>query len=875
MKDQMKSKYLKNLPKRVLGLALMLVIWAPALAIARPVRQAEKSQVPAQKVNALPPTQYIPSHDYDTRNISIDLHFDWEKEQAIGTATITFAPLVVNLRSIELDAANMTFNSVKLTTGSALHFESDATRQKLRVDLDRGYQPADVISIVIDYHTNGHAKGSGLQGFGKGLTYIKPGPDDLFKRRQIWSQGETEFNHYWFPCYDHPNDFATTELTATVEKPYMVISNGKLINVKNNPDGTRTFHWKIEASHASYLTSIVVGEFTPIEQNYADIPVISYVYPDEVEEGQITVKRMAEMVKFFSEKTGVKYPYEKYAQTMVHNFPGGMENISATTQTDSMIHDARSEIDATSDSLQSHELAHQWFGDFVTTRSWTHGWLNESFATYFQAMWDEHSRGYDDFLYDDVKSNQDQYYQAWAQGNRRPIVTPNYEDKDRLFDTYFYPRGGAVLHMLRKTLGEENWWRAINHYLTKYPHQPVETEQFRIAVEEATGQSMDRFFDEWLYRMGHPVLRVTKSYDPGTKKLTLTVRQEQKPDPSSGYPQVDYFQMPVEVEVGSGNNTRIETIQLEPKAEQTFTFASDSEPQLVNFDYQGTLIKELHFDKPTNELVYQLAQDKDVLGRVWALNQLSARAKDKATADAEKQQIYATLASSLTADKFWGVRLEAATALNGINTPEVRTALVAEAKDPNARVRARAIATLGALKDPTLAPVFLEHLNDPSYATVRAAATGLGATKSPEAFDALTKLMETKSWRDTVKAAALGGLAGLGDKRALDLAMRLVGKDNQTPVRAAALNVIGTVGKDDPKSFDVVADVFTKAVETSTFQLIIPAGNALLSLGDQRAVTLLEDAAKKTEVPQLKGFLVQLQNRLKQAAQAAPAKPAT
>jgi len=511
----------------------------------------------------------------------------------------------------------------------------------------------------------------------------------------------------------------------------------------------------------------------------------------------------------------------------------------------------------------------------VTTRSWTHGWLNESFATYFQAMWDEHSRGYDDFLYDDVKSNQDQYYQAWAQGNRRPIVTPNYEDKDRLFDTYFYPRGGAVLHMMRKSLGEENWWRAINHYLTKYPHQPVETEQFRIAVEEATGQSMDRFFDQWLYRMGHPVVRVTKSYDSGTKKLTLTVRQEQKPDPSSAYPQVDYFQMPVEVEVGSGNNTRIETIQLEPKAEQTFTFASDSEPQLVNFDYQGTLIKELHFDKPTNELVYQLAQDKDVLGRVWALNQLSARAKDKATADAEKQQIYSTLASSLTADKFWGVRLEAAMALNGVNTPEVRTALVAEAKDPNVLVRARAIATLGAPKDPTLAPVFLEHLNDPSYATVRAAATGLGATKSPAAFDALTKLMETKSWRDTVKAAALSGLAGLGDKRALDLAMRLVGKDNETPVRAAALNVIGTVGKDDPRSFDVVADTFKKAVETSSFQLIIPAGNALLSLGDQRGVVVLEDAAKKTEVPQLKGFLVQLQNRLKQAAQATPAKPAT
>ena len=160
-----------------------------------------------------------------------------------------------------------------------------------------------------------------------------------------------------------------------------------------------------------------------------------------------------------------------------------MEHISATPQTDQMVHDARTELDQTSDSLQSHELAHQWFGDYVTCRSWADIWLNESFATYFQALWDEHSLGHDDFLYRDVKGNQDQYYTAWKNNQRRPIVTKNYRDPDAVFDVYAYPRGGAVLHMLRKTLGDDNWWRAINHYLNKYAHQPVETEQFRIAIE--------------------------------------------------------------------------------------------------------------------------------------------------------------------------------------------------------------------------------------------------------------------------------------------------------------------------------------------------------------------------------------------------------
>ena len=180
---------------------------------------------------------------------------------------------------------------------------------------------------MIDYHTNGQSRLSGL--VGGGLRFIKPTADDQTRPRQIWSQGESEYNHYWFPCYDHPNDFFTSEIYATVEMPLSVVSNGKLIETKDNGNGSRTFHWKIDQPHASYLTSIVVGEYTPIVQEYAGIPVITYVYPNEAAEGKLTAARLAEMVKFFSEKTGLKYPYAKYAQTMARDFGGGMENISA------------------------------------------------------------------------------------------------------------------------------------------------------------------------------------------------------------------------------------------------------------------------------------------------------------------------------------------------------------------------------------------------------------------------------------------------------------------------------------------------------------------------------------------------------------------
>ncbi len=780
--------------RRLYIFCLALILLLSQAAIAHNAPDFNESWQTVSPQRPLPPPQYVPSHDYDVRHIAIDLRFDWQQEQALGSETIIFSPLVNDLRNIALDAASMSFSSIKLNGKTPLKYEFDEKSQQLRIVLDRAYQPADEIKIVIGYQTiRPLIKGLGLNG-GGGLNFIKPTPEDPTRPRQIWSQGESEYNHYWFPCFDHPNDFFTSEITATVEKPLSVISNGSLVETKENSDGTRTFHWKIAAPHAAYLTSIIVGEYAQVVGTYDGIPVITNVYPSELEAGKVTAARLPEMVKFFSEKTGVRYPYEKYAQTVARDFNGGMENISATTQYDVMIHDARSDSHRM-DSLQSHELAHQWFGDYVTARNWSDIWLNESFATYFQALWDEHSVGHDDFLYLDVKNNQDQYYAAWAKGIRRPIVTKNYANPDAVFDTYTYPRGAAVLHMLRQNLGEQNWWRAINYYLTKYAHQPVETEQFRIAIEEATGQSMDWFFDEWLYKMGHPIFQVTQDYDADAKSLKLRVKQEQRPDPTSPYPQVTYFQTPVEIEIGTASGTKIERAQIQPKEEQTFTFQVDSAPLLVNFDYGGTLIKELRFQKSGEQLSYQLTHDDDMLGRVWALQQLSAKLNNETTTAADKQQIESLLATALAKDKFWGVRLEAVSALNNSRGDAARAALIAGTRDTKSLVRARAIRALSATKDTSLSTIYLQALNDQSYEVIGEAALALGQTKSGDAYDALIKLIDAKSWHDTIRASALVGLAALGDKRALELGFKFVAGGNQPAVRAAALSLLGAIGK--------------------------------------------------------------------------------
>ena len=865
----------RHSPARLKMFAILLafsLLLSPAFIAQMVAQQA----TPARAPRPFPPAQYIPDHNFDTRHIALNLRFDWDTEQVIGTETIVLAPLVNNLNRIELDAANMTFSSVKLSSGSPLKYENDVPHEKLLITLDRPYQPSQELTLLIDYQTNGLANKDRITGLtGGGIRFIKPTADDPNRPKQIWSQGESEYNHHWFPCYDHPNDFFTSELTATVAKPLSVISNGKLVQTKENQDGTRTFHWSIEQPHASYLSSIIVGEYVPITSDYLGIPITTNVYPNEVNEGKVTAARLPEMVKFFSEKTGVKYPYAKYAQTMTRDFGGGMENISATTQTDNMIHDARTEIDQTSDGLQSHELAHQWFGDYLTCRTWADIWLNESFATYFQAMWDEYKLGHDDFLYLDVRGNQNQYFGAWNQGNRRPIVTRNYQNPDAVFDTYAYPRGGAVLHMLRLNLGEENWWRAINYYLRKYAHQPVETEQFRVAIEESTGQSMDWFFDEWLYRMGHPIFRVTQDYDAATKALKLTVEQRQQVDPEWQYPQVTFFRTPVEIEIGTAAGTRVEKVMIEPRKEQTFSFTADSKPLLVNFDYGGTLIKEVEFTKPNDELIYQLTRDRDVLGRLWALGQLNAKMRVESAPQAEKDLLISEVAKALTNDSFWGLRVEAALALSGISGDAARQALVKATKDKKAAVRTRAVLSLAASKDASLAELYRPLLNDESYAVIRSAAVALGQTKSNNAYDSLVKLLEARSWRDHIKSSGLAGLAALGDKRALEIGLRYAQKGNFPQVRAAALRLVGSVGSGDPRAYPLISESLKQAVERTDFNLVFGSAEGLVNLADPKGLTLMEELWKQAEGrPQVQGVIKNFQDQLKKKVEAAAKPPA-
>lgn len=853
-------------------LMISLLVFAPAI----------KAQTEAKK---LPPVNWIRSRTIDVKHIAVDLKFDWEKEQALGVSTVTVAPFKDTDR-IYLDAAYMTINSVKVADGSDLKFNyagKDAD-DNLEIILPRVYRRGEDVTVKIGYATNyvnTADADTAIGSFGRGLRFIKPTKREPNKPLQIWSQGETEFNRYWFPSYDSPNDFRTSELRATVDKKYSVISNGKMVEDKDNGDGTHTVYWKMDIPYSNYLTSIVVGEYAEVKNGeYQGIPVYAYGYKNETKEVAATTRNIVDMVKFFSEKTGVKYPYPKYAQTMVEDFGGGMENISATTQIEEMIHDERELLETDSEGLQAHELAHQWFGDYVTTRDWGQIWLNESFATYFDALYQQYKKGHEHFIYDEVRNNQLQVLQTWKDGNRRPIVTKYFANKDAMFDNYAYPGGASILHMLRKHLGDENWWKAINHYLTSNAHQPVSTEDFRIAIEEATGQSMDWFFDQWLYRMGHPVFEVSKSYDAAAKKLTLNVKQTQKLDVTNDFPQTQFFQSVVEVEI----DDHIERVWIKPQAENVFTFDAATEPKLVNFDYEGTIFKELDFEKPTDELIYQMLNDKDIIGRRWAMEELSAVAAGDDISEADQTKIAAALRKALESDQSWRIKRAAMDELGsiliqknqaGIPTGAVKlddataAALLNTAKNENALTRGDAIEFLGYTGDAKYASVYLSALEDRSYYVIDRAAVALAKTKDKRAYDAFQKLLKTPSWKGRIQIAGMEGLAELGDRRSLETAFKYA-QDSSQPagVQSAALKIIGAEGKGDPRAYPLIFEAFKTALENNEFQALFDTTTAIIKLADprgQEAFDMLKTKFKNNG--QFMGYITFMETQFKQAVE--------
>lgn len=526
-----------------------------------------------------------PPRSFDILNYTLRTRFDTQSKSVIGDETVTLKPIVADFNTLMLDAGAMKIESVALE-GSDVKLRWTQPPQKLAITLDHAYQPADTISVRIQYRATPD----------RGLYFVPASRGDSFmpqRSAQIWSQGEPEDNHYWFPCYDFPDDKATSEQFITTAGNEVAISNGRLVETFNNPDGTRTFHWKMEQLHDSYLISLVVGDYVKLSDTFKNTPLEYYVYPGTEQVARVAFQKTPQMMEWFSSVLGYDFPFNRYAQTIVGSFIfGGMENITATTHSDiEILRNAGNKPSSATENLVSHELAHSWFGNLVTCSDWTHAWLNEGLATFMEASFKEHEGGREAYLAE-MRSNADLFISEDTYRYRRPIVYDRYRQPIDLFDMTLYKKGALIIHMLRETVGDELFWKSLNRYLTDNQNRNVVTADLQRAFEQTTGQQLDWFFDQWVYHAGYPELRVRSAYNSSTQQLTLSVTQTQTPDDST--PAV--FRLPIDIELATARGTRTEHIELTQRS-QSFTFKLDGKPLMIGFDKDEKILKKLDFPR--------------------------------------------------------------------------------------------------------------------------------------------------------------------------------------------------------------------------------------------------------------------------------------
>ncbi len=296
-------------------------------------------------------SHYAPDRPADVQHVKLVIALDFEQETVSGTVFTTFSALYEEVKTISFDAIDLLIENVALADGQQLTYSS--TDKKLIVTLDRPYQHSEQFTLAVTYHAKPRT----------GLHFIKPAPEDPTRPIQAWTFGQPRDHSYWFPCYDAPNDRATTEIIVTVPAQFLTVANGNLLEVTDN-GATKTHHWRHDVPHATYLISLVVSDFAVIEDTYNGKPVNYYVRKDRKDEALLYMDKTPEMMRFFSEYTGVEYPYDKYAQTVVELYTGAMEHTTATTHSFMLLIDKRASLDLGPEyvSVVAHELAHQWFG---------------------------------------------------------------------------------------------------------------------------------------------------------------------------------------------------------------------------------------------------------------------------------------------------------------------------------------------------------------------------------------------------------------------------------------------------------------------------------------------------------------------------------
>ncbi len=556
----------------------------------------------------------------DIIHTKLDVNLNWDSCFVYGKANLKVKPYFYATDELELDAKGFIINEVKINSKKADYVYDG---YKLKINLGRKFSKDETYDVYIDYIAMPNrikVKGSAAITSDKGFYFINPDGKNKFKPKEFWTQGETESNSCWFPTIEAGNERFSQEIAITVDTAFVTLSNGRLIYSTNHSNGTRTDYWKQDLPHAPYLVFLAGGKFTIYKDKWRNMEVNYYMEPKYAPYAKLIFGKTPEMIEFFSNRLGVPYAWDKYAQIVVRDYvSGAMENTGAVTFYDDMNKTNRDYEDQSDEDIISHELFHHWFGDLVTCESWPNLPLNESFATYGEYLWDEFKYGRDEADKDGL--NDLNAYLGTARGGRVNMIRFDLTDREAMFDGNSYQKGGRILHMLRKYVGDDAFFASLKLYLETNKFKPVEIHHLRLAFEETTGEDLNWFFNEWFLNQGHPELEFTYSYN--TDKRMASVKIEQKQDLKKN----PLYKLPIDVDVyAEGKVTRTRVVL--DSVSETFNFYVNAKPSLINVDGEKMLLCTKKDNHSKDEWLFMYNNAPLYLDRYEAIQALEAYKED-------------------------------------------------------------------------------------------------------------------------------------------------------------------------------------------------------------------------------------------------------
>lgn len=578
---------------------------------------------------------------FDLIHTKLELSFNYKLKQVIGKAEIRLKPYIYSTDILKLDAKNFEVIEIGLIgEDQILPLQYTYNQSEIIISLDKAYNRNEEFKIFIDYIAKPNEiaeTGSWAIRSNQGLYFVDSDTDNP----QIWTQGETQSNSCWFPTIDSPTQNMTQEIYLTVKKEFKSLSNGILVSSLPNPDGTRTDYWKQEKPHAPYLTMIAVGKFEIIEDYWRDLPVFVYVEEKDIPKAKSLYAKTYKMIDMYSRILDFDYPWDKYHQIVVRDFvSGAMENTGAVVFGDYVLHYGNEEQRMEYECVVAHELSHHWFGNLVTCESWANLPLNESFATYMEYIWLEHEYGR---TIADIHLEQDYLNYTFERFFKdENLIRFNYKHRDDMFDAHSYQKGGIILHLLRYTVGDDAFWKALQIYLKEYAYQPVEIHHLRLAFEKVTGYDMNWFFDQWFFHKGIPELNISYAYDQQTKKASITIKQMQD------IKKFPLYKIPTFVDLYYKDTVFRRPLYIDQQNE-VFEFSSPSKPLFMNVDPENAILCKKKENYTLEDYISILEKAPLYKDKNEALNQLIN------SNDSRLNAVYL----KLTKHDYWMFRMEA------------------------------------------------------------------------------------------------------------------------------------------------------------------------------------------------------------------------